>query len=357
MTVMQPLVVIVGAGVAGLTCARELSRRGVSNVVLERASHIGGRCASLDLDGQPVDHGIPFLHAESREFALELDALGDDGKLRGWPLRMHSRRPGLTPAGLRGQRRMARRAGVAEFPASLARGTEVRVGSEVVALAPARERMRITLADGTSIEAPFIVTATALDDALRLVEPVVAEWPGAAHHLSGIHALRWVPMLTLIARYPGGVRDPGFDLWHPASTAVIHAVIHDSAKRSEPAQRTLVFHGRESFSRDYLLRDRDEWASELLWEAGQLLGEWAARPAAFHAHAWSCARLRPGYTMGEVVTFESPAGACVSLCGDAFAAQPGLEGAFMSGIALGEQIATLPRVRELVRSQDLARKL
>ena len=347
---MQPLVVIVGAGVAGLTCARELTRRGVSSVVLERAPRIGGRCASLDLDGQPVDHGIPFLHAESREFALELDALGDEGKLRGWPLRVPGQRRGLTPAGLRGQRRMARRAGVGEFPACLAREADVRVGSEVVALAPDGERMRVTLADGTAIEAPFVVVATALDDALALVEPVVADWPGAASHLTGIHALRWVPTLTLVARYPGDVRDPGFDLWHPVSTAVLHAVVNDSTKRPEPARRTLVFHGRESFSRDYLLRDRDEWASEMLWEAGQLLGEWAARPVAFHGHAWSCARLRPGYTMGEVVTFESPRGACVSLCGDAFAAQPGLEGAYMSGIALGEQIATLPRVRELVRS-------
>jgi predicted NAD/FAD-dependent oxidoreductase len=347
---MQPLVVIVGAGVAGLTCARELTRRGVSNVVLERDSRIGGRCASLDLDGQPVDHGIPFLHAESREFALELDALGDDGKLRGWPLRVHSQRPGLTPAGLRGQRRMARRAGVGELPACLAREAHIRMSSEVTALAPAGERMQITLADGTSLSAPFVVVATALDDALRLVEPVVVEWPGAAAHLAGIHALRWVPTLTLVARYPGDVRDPGFDLWHPLSTAVLHAVVNDSAKRPDPARRVLVLHGRESFSRDYLLRDRDEWASEMLWEAGQLLGEWAARPLAFHAHAWSCARLRPGYTMGEVVTFESPRGACVSLCGDAFAAQPGLEGAFMSGIALGEQIATLPRVREIVRA-------
>jgi len=55
-----------------------------------------------------------------------------------------------------------------------------------------------------------------------------------------------------------------------------------------------------------------------------------------------------GESLGEVVTFESAAGACVSLCGDAFADVPGAEGAFLSGMAVAEQIATLPRVREML---------
>jgi predicted NAD/FAD-dependent oxidoreductase len=350
MAVMQPLVIVVGAGVAGLTCARELIRRGVSCVVLERSERIGGRCGTLSIDDQPVDHGIAFLHAQSREFALELDALGDDGKLRGWPLRVRESRSATLPAGLRGQRRMARRSGVAEFPAYLAREVEVRCGCEITALATAGERVRLTLADRSTIEAPFVAIATALDDALRMVTPVVSEWPGAAAHLAGLRALRWVPTLTLVVRYPDDAPEPGFDLWHPGGTAILGAVVHDSGKRSEHARRVLVLHAREAFSREYLNRDPDEWASEMLWEAGQLLGGWAARPAAYRTHAWPCARLRPGQTMGEVVTFESPAGGSVSLCGDAFAAQTGLEGAYMSGIALGEQIATLPRVREQVRA-------
>jgi predicted NAD/FAD-dependent oxidoreductase len=349
MLVMQPLVVVVGAGIAGLTCARELKRRGVPGVVLERSPLIGGRCASLDFGGLPVDHGTPFLHAESREFALELDALPEAGKVRGWPLRVREAHPGRLPPGLRGQRRMARRAGVAEFPASLARDLDVRCATGIVSLASEKDQIRITLADGATITAPFVALATAIDDALRLIDPLVRSWPGASSPLDAIRRLRQVPALTLVARYPAVNRDPGFDLWRPSSTSILGTVIHEGGKRGEVSQSTFVFHARELFSREYLERDRDEWASEMLWEAGQLLGSWAARPVSFHAHVWTCARLRPGQSMGEVVTFETGDGGCVSLCGDAFAAQTGIEGAYLSGIALGEQIATLPRVRDQVR--------
>src|SRR5205085_2478824 len=86
--VSEPTVVVIGAGVAGLTCARELKRRGVRAVVLERARGIGGRCATRRIEGQPVDHGVPFLHATSAEFGEELNDLDPDGKISGWPLRV-----------------------------------------------------------------------------------------------------------------------------------------------------------------------------------------------------------------------------------------------------------------------------
>jgi phytoene dehydrogenase-like protein len=49
--------VIVGAGIAGLACARELASCGREAVVLERSRGVGGRCATRRVNGQPVDHG------------------------------------------------------------------------------------------------------------------------------------------------------------------------------------------------------------------------------------------------------------------------------------------------------------
>ena len=46
-TVTNPDVVIVGAGVAGLAAAKTLRKKGVSFVVLEADSRIGGRVPSL----------------------------------------------------------------------------------------------------------------------------------------------------------------------------------------------------------------------------------------------------------------------------------------------------------------------
>jgi renalase len=41
-----PRVAVIGAGMAGLTCARELGLRGYDPVVFEAADHVGGRCGS-----------------------------------------------------------------------------------------------------------------------------------------------------------------------------------------------------------------------------------------------------------------------------------------------------------------------
>jgi oxygen-dependent protoporphyrinogen oxidase len=54
-------VVVVGAGIAGLATAHELSRHGASFVVLERASRAGGVIFSEEIDGYTIDGGPDSL--------------------------------------------------------------------------------------------------------------------------------------------------------------------------------------------------------------------------------------------------------------------------------------------------------
>lgn len=54
-------VVVVGAGFAGLTAARELSRRGHDVVVFEGRDRVGGRAYTTTVAGVPVDLGATFI--------------------------------------------------------------------------------------------------------------------------------------------------------------------------------------------------------------------------------------------------------------------------------------------------------
>jgi phytoene dehydrogenase-like protein len=71
---------VVGAGVAGLLCARELARAGRPVLVLEREREVGGRVRSRVVDGYVIDRGFQVLFTAypTLRTALDLDGAGGD---------------------------------------------------------------------------------------------------------------------------------------------------------------------------------------------------------------------------------------------------------------------------------------
>ncbi|MEX1043462.1 MAG: FAD-dependent oxidoreductase, partial [Acidimicrobiia bacterium] len=55
-------VVVVGAGVAGLTCAATLQRAGVDVTVVEARDRIGGRVWTGEVAGARIDLGGAWIH-------------------------------------------------------------------------------------------------------------------------------------------------------------------------------------------------------------------------------------------------------------------------------------------------------
>jgi monoamine oxidase len=73
-----PRIVVVGAGLAGLTCAYRLKQAGYAAQVYEASDRVGGRCWTIRgafADGQIAEHGGELIdqgHAEVRHLANEL---------------------------------------------------------------------------------------------------------------------------------------------------------------------------------------------------------------------------------------------------------------------------------------------
>jgi phytoene dehydrogenase-like protein len=65
--------IVVGAGLAGLSCAREIFRAGKTAVVLEAADRIGGRVATDSVDGFRIDRGFQVYNDAYPEGRRQLD--------------------------------------------------------------------------------------------------------------------------------------------------------------------------------------------------------------------------------------------------------------------------------------------
>ena len=73
---MNKSVVVVGAGLAGLTCAIYLQRRGASVTVLESSDRVGGRVKTDSVNGFLFDHGFQVINPSYSEIR-RLNALSD----------------------------------------------------------------------------------------------------------------------------------------------------------------------------------------------------------------------------------------------------------------------------------------
>ena len=66
-------VVIVGAGIAGLSCARSLVNEGVDVRIVDRDTRMGGRVRTDQVDGFRLDHGFQVLQTGYPEARRQLD--------------------------------------------------------------------------------------------------------------------------------------------------------------------------------------------------------------------------------------------------------------------------------------------
>ena len=337
-------VAVIGAGMAGATCARALSSMGHSVHVFDKSNGAGGRLATrrvewVDGEGRQritrFDHGAPGFAARSAGFRRFVNAGVQDGWLSEWA-------PTLAPHSLPFDGAGPRYLAVPDMPAicrHLLNGTAATWAHRVDTLRRASAGWQLE-GQGGLFGGGF--------DAIVLAVP-----PAQAAHLLAAHHHDWARRSALALMQPcwtlmGVSLIPqhtfGWDVALPATGRLAWVARNEARpRRGRPNSEVhWVAHARAGWSREHL----EQPAAWVQLQMQAALGEWLDAPVRWqHAlvHRWRYAVPR---AMGAASTGDcwwDPA-LRLGVCGD-FLGTSGVEGAWLSARALAKAMhATVSNV-------------
>ncbi|RLV50538.1 FAD-dependent oxidoreductase [Nocardioides mangrovicus] len=301
-------VVVVGAGISGVACARALQEAGLAVRVLDRGHRVGGRMARHGGAGRPADVGASYLTVSDDAFAAVVDGWHEAGLARPWTdtfCVLGDDEPQLK----QGPVRWGTPFGLQTLVEDLARGLEVT--REDVAALPAAATVVLAMPDPQARR--LVPEGHPLADRLdREFEPVLAL------------TLR-LPERTWDTVSPSGHFDGAFVSDHPA----LAWVADDGRRRGDDAP-VLVAHSTASFARQHLA-DPNAAALGLQVALQALLR--LPEPTYRAVQRWTYAR--PVGERDEPFALVDGIG----VCGDGWGASPKVETAWLSGHALGRELA------------------
>jgi renalase len=293
-----------------------------------------------------VDHGLAFLHGRTPPFLAAMAAARDQGAVSRWPGHRDGEGVPCQPQAFDPlDTRLAPATGVNALAKHLAAGLDVRLGArvETLALGPASHLASdrvwtLTLAGGDQLQARTVALALPVPSTLALLGTLSPPEAAIAPLLPLLRMVHVVPCLTVIARYPEGTPAPAWEASYPAQSTAVHAVLHDSSKRPGTPRLTLVIQGRPGFSQRHLDTPEAEWAQALLDDAAALHGAWIRTPDLLQPHRWRYARVAIGTELASPLVAHCEGSAVLGLAGDGLHAAGGVEGAYLSGVALAARL-------------------
>ncbi len=317
-------VAIVGAGLAGLTCAQSLSKHGVNVRVFEKSRGAGGRLSTRRTDAAQFDHGAQYFTVRDPRFERFVKEQVSLGVVAPWHPRTTEPAPEVWYVACPGMSALGR---------AQAKGLDVVFQTRVVKISKSGADQTWTLAmeDGTSVGGfDAVVLAIPNEQAIVLLEPHAPQW---AERMSEVAML---PCWTVMLSTAHALTDLDADL---PSSSVIGWWARNSSKPGRPVvsgQHDWVIQSTAQWTQSHLNSNAQEVGTLLISEWGKLLG---AKPVVplfpVQAHRWLYARRTPGCEQIADSLWQSDLG--LGLCGDGLS-HSRVEHAFLSGAILADRM-------------------
>jgi predicted NAD/FAD-dependent oxidoreductase len=311
-------VAVVGAGLAGIACARALTEAGVAVQVFEAQRAPGGRLATRRFAAASFDHGAQYLTADEPDFRRLLERAVKAGAAGGW-----------RPAWPQRDAAAALWVGLpsmAALPRLLAADLDVEYGARILRIARARGGWAL-LDDRGAAHADFSAVAIALP------APAAAALAAGCTPLAA--RVRMVPMAPCWAAMVAfdaplaGAPDAGF-----TGDPVLAWFARNGSKPGREARDSWVLHASPDWSRVEFDQPPQNVQRALLDRFSEVVGRALPRERVADVHRWRHARVEA--PLGETFLLDHDAG--IGFCGD-WCLEARAEAAWRSGRALGEALA------------------
>jgi predicted NAD/FAD-dependent oxidoreductase len=325
MTTLPQTVAIVGAGIAGLCCARELQAAGLSVVVFDKSRGVGGRVATRrGEEGAVFDHGAQYFTVKDPRFQQQVDDWLSAGVVARWPARIGTLRGGIwTPA----EAETSRYVGVPAMTAiakQMASDLEIHFQTPIQSIAHDNGHWKL-VSDQERMFGPFdAVLSTA---PAPQTKSILGEY---AALFAGIERVEispcWALKLVLAEPLPVPM-DGAFVEDCPLSWIARNSSKPGRARVPE----CWVLHASPAWSKAHLEEAAESVADKLLAEFWGALGTTPAQHLAADAHRWRYAL--PIETLAERCVYDRDLrlGVGGDWCGG-----PRVEGAYLSGLSLAQ---------------------
>ena len=324
-------VAVIGAGVAGLACARALRAEGADVLVVDKGRGPGGRCSSRRSPFGRFDHGAQFFTVRDDRFARQARSWSDAGVIAPWEGR-HVVLEGGQAEAYRGDARYVGTPAMNAFVRHEAEAADVLFDLKMAL--PERQdgaRRWLLRSEGgrSAWAADWVVFAVPCEQAAMLVPPSASGGSDALR--AAANGARSEPTWTLMAAFEGGRAAP-FDAAQVRDGTLAWAS-REASKPGRDAGSRWVAHASPAWTQANLEADKAAVIPVLTDALRALIGEDAPLAHA-DAHRWRYAQVA-GTADGP---FGLDAAAQLATCGDWHVA-PRVESAWISGDALGRALA------------------
>lgn len=375
----QPLeIAIIGAGVAGLTAARQLQQAGRTVALIEKSRGLGGRLATRRLPQASAgpthgDHGVCYLRPKvpggDDRFRTEVSTALAAEQLRVWTHNLHRLDTNGQPQSAeKNAPCYAAATGINALAKRLGEGLTIHRQRRAVGLEHSSRHWQITTestahADGSGpdasapdasgtghprvFQAQQLVLALPTPQAIALLETLPDFDRFDPDCLTQLRSVRWSRCITAIATYPPALQSQAAQLpWqgiHCQGHPQLGWIGLDSSKQLNPQQPVMVIQSNEPFAQEQFEAaahpgdSRQAVGQRLLAEAAALTEPWLAQPEALQVHRWGYAfALTPLEQRYLRAKTKNPLWFAGDWCGG-----DRVENAYLSGLAIADKILNL----------------